>query len=94
VDLAAYRIVQEALTNVTKHAGNATVTIKLQYEPAQLTISVADDGAGAVEAPAPGGNGIAGMRERATSLGGTLDAGPLPGRGYRVRATIPTGGES
>jgi signal transduction histidine kinase len=94
VDLAAYRIVQEALTNVTKHAGNATVTIELDYGPEQLTISVEDDGAGAVEPPTPGGNGIAGMRERATSLGGTLDAGPLPGRGYRVRATIPTGGES
>jgi signal transduction histidine kinase len=94
VDLAAYRIVQEALTNVAKHAGNATVRIALEYGPAQLTISVEDDGAGAVEPPAPGGNGIAGMRERATSLGGTLETGPLPGRGYRVRATMPTGGES
>lgn len=93
VDVAAYRIVQEALTNVTKHAGLATVRITLDYGPRQLAISVQDDGTGAVEPAAPGGNGIAGMRERATSLGGTLDAGPLPGRGFRVRATLPIGGD-
>jgi signal transduction histidine kinase len=88
VDLAAFRIVQEALTNVTRHAGHATATISLTYGDDGLTVQVDDDG----HAPANGtrgGNGIRGMTERAAALGGRLDAGPRPGGGFRVRASLP-----
>jgi signal transduction histidine kinase len=90
VDVAAYRIVQEALTNVTRHAGAGTATVQLRYTDDELTLQVDDDGAG----PAPddaggGGQGITGMRERALTLGGELDAGPRPGGGFRVLARIP-----
>ena len=85
VELAAYRIVQEALTNVTRHAGARTVTVRLGYDEG-VTVEVLDDGAGG---RGPAGNGITGMRERATALGGTLDAGPSPGGGFRVVARLP-----
>jgi signal transduction histidine kinase len=85
VELAAYRIVQEALTNVTRHAGARTVAIRLVYDH-DLTIDVSDDGAGG---DVGAGNGITGMRERAAALGGTLDAGPDPGGGFRVVARLP-----
>jgi signal transduction histidine kinase len=93
VDLAAYRILQESLTNVAKHAGPATVMIRLSYGVRDLSISVEDDGTGGAESPPPGGNGIAGMRERAASLGGSLEVGRRPGGGYRVRALLPLGGD-
>jgi signal transduction histidine kinase len=93
VDLAAYRILQESLTNVAKHAGPATVRIRLSYGVRELSISVQDDGTGGAEPPAPGGNGIAGMRERAASLGGSLEAGRQPSGGYLVRAVLPLGDE-
>jgi signal transduction histidine kinase len=102
IDLAAYRILQESLTNVAKHAGPATVTITLVYGARELSISVEDDGtggaggaggAGGRESPTPGGNGIAGMRERATALGGSLQVGRRPGGGYQVKAVLPLGGE-
>ncbi|WP_063277217.1 sensor histidine kinase [Amycolatopsis keratiniphila] len=90
VDLAAYRIVQEALTNVLKHAGRAaSVTIVMRYEPETLEIEVTDDGT-AAEEPSGAGHGLEGMRERVNVLGGTFDAGPLPERGFAVRATLPT----
>ena len=90
VDLAAFRIVQESLTNVTRHAGPATATVSLTYGDGDLTVEVEDDGRAANGAPAPGaGNGIRGMQERAAALGGTLDAGPKPGGGFRVRAKLP-----
>jgi signal transduction histidine kinase len=91
VDLAAYRIVQEALTNVRRHAGNATASVQLTYDDGGLTVQVDDDGSGPDVRPgeAGGGNGIPGMRERATALGGSMEAGPLPGRGFRVRAHLP-----
>ncbi len=92
-DLAAYRILQESLTNVAKHAGSATVTITLDYGPHELSICVDDDGTGGTVPAVPGGNGITGMRERAASLGGALQAGPRPGGGFRVEATLPLGGE-
>ncbi len=93
VDLAAYRIVQEALTNVRRHAGDASASVQLTYADDGLTVQVDDDGTGAAVRPgeAGGGNGIPGMRERATALGGSIEAGPLPGRGFRVRATLPAG---
>jgi signal transduction histidine kinase len=87
VDLAAFRIVQEALTNVTRHAGPATATISLTYGDESLTVRVDDDGRGPTSNGS--GNGIRGMRERAVALGGTLDAGPKPGGGFRVTASLP-----
>ena len=90
VDLAAYRIVQEALTNVTRHAGEATATVRIAYGEDAVTVVVDDDGRGAPAVTPPnGGNGIPGMRERATALGGALEAGPRPGGGFRVRARLP-----
>jgi signal transduction histidine kinase len=93
VDLAAFRIVQEALTNVVRHAGPATATVRLAYGERELTLQVEDDGRGrTANGKTAGGSGIAGMRERATALGGTLDAGARPGGGFRVRARLPLDG--
>jgi signal transduction histidine kinase len=99
VDQAAYRIVQEALTNVTRHAGHACTTVHLQYGPGLLTVQVEDDGAGVSGGPGgsggtPGpqptsGLGLIGMRERVSALGGRLDAGPRAGGGFQVRAELP-----
>jgi signal transduction histidine kinase len=89
VDLAAFRIVQEALTNVTRHAGRATATISLAYGDGGLTVSVEDDGRGLNGAGPGTGNGIRGMKERAAALGGELEAGPRPGGGFRVTASLP-----
>jgi signal transduction histidine kinase len=89
VDAAAFRIVQEALTNVTRHAGQATATVTLDYGEAELTISVEDDGR-AAGAGFASGNGLRGMRERAEALGGRLEAGPGPAGGFRVLARLPT----
>jgi signal transduction histidine kinase len=91
VDRAAYRIVQEALTNVRRHAGSgASASVTVDYEPEQVRIAVADDGTGGPAGPTEAGNGIAGMRARAAALGGTLTAGPNPGGGFRVEATLPS----
>ena len=83
VELAAYRIVQEALTNVTRHAGARTVTVRLDVRRRR---DDRGDRRRASAAPRGPGNGIVGMRERAAALGGTLDAGPRPAGGFRVRA--------
>jgi signal transduction histidine kinase len=91
-DLAAYRIIQEALTNVRRHAGPAHVTVAIGYGPTDLTLDVHDDGAGAGAPPASGGDGIPGMRERAVALGGELSAGPRAGGGFRVAAALPVPG--
>ena len=89
VGLAAYRIVQEALTNVTRHAGRpVTATVRLDYAPDQLTVEVTDDGPGAEDISGTG-SGLLGMAERAAALGGQLDAGPRPGGGFRVAARLP-----
>lgn len=91
--LTVYRIVQESLTNVLKHAGTAAATVELDFA-AELAVTITDDGRGASAAldAIPGsGRGTAGMRERVAALGGRLAAGPRPGGGYRVRATIPLG---
>jgi signal transduction histidine kinase len=96
VALTVYRIVQESLTNVLKHAGPATVTVELEFAD-QLGVTVTDDGRGASAAlsAVPGaGRGSAGMRERIAAVGGKLAAGPRPGGGYRVHATIPLEGSS
>ena len=90
VDLAAYRIVQEALTNAVKHAGPARARVRLRWEPGALELSVTDDGRG--PDGAEGGHGLIGMRERVAAYGGTLSAGPAPGGGYELRARIPLEG--
>src|SRR6266545_1197202 len=93
VDQAAFRIVQEALTNVARHAGAATATIRIGYGEQDLTVQVDDNGKGTGQpSTMGGGNGIPGMRERASALGGELDAGPRPGGGYRVLARLPLNG--
>jgi signal transduction histidine kinase len=89
VDRAAYRIVQEALTNVSRHAGQARASVRLQYTPDGLTIQVDDDGAGSGIRPAAPGLGLIGMRERVSALGGRLQAGPRDGGGFGVRAELP-----
>ena len=89
IDRSAYRIVQEALTNTIKHAGLVRTRLTVGYEPADLTLEIADDGTGAAVAPEGDGQGLAGMRERVRLHGGELDARPVPGRGFVVRARIP-----
>jgi signal transduction histidine kinase len=86
VELAAYRIVQEALTNVTRHARAQVATIHLRYDDDGVIVEVTDDGIGGA---AEAGNGITGMRERATALGGTMEAGSGPNGGFRVLAQLP-----
>jgi signal transduction histidine kinase len=90
VDVAAFRIVQEALTNVARHAGSASATVRLAYGEHDLTVQVDDDGRGdSADGSSGTGQGLVGMRERATALGGDLEAGPRPEGGYRVRARLP-----
>jgi signal transduction histidine kinase len=103
VDQAAYRIVQEALTNVSRHAGAATASVHLHYEADTLLVQVDDDGKGAVFSTGTGtstgtsagtrpsglGLGLVGMRERVSALGGRLQAGPHDDGGFRVRAELP-----
>jgi signal transduction histidine kinase len=94
VDQAAYRIVQEALTNVTRHAGPASAAVHLCYGPDDLTIRVEDDGTAAPHQPPVPGLGLIGMRERVASLGGRLNAGPGGDGGFRVWAVLPLRGPS
>ncbi len=89
LDLAAYRIVQEALTNVRRHAGDATATVLLDHRDDALVVVVDDDGRGAAPGGDGGGNGVAGMAERAAALGGSSSIGPRPDGGYRVRVELP-----
>jgi signal transduction histidine kinase len=90
VDLAAFRIVQEALTNVVKHARTDHGRVVITYSAQDVVIEVTDDGVGA-SGTAADGHGLIGMRERAALYGGEFTAGPLPGRGYRVTARLPAG---
>jgi signal transduction histidine kinase len=89
VDQAGYRVIQEALTNVAKHAGPAKASVEICFSPSQLVVSVVDDGNAPADRPVEPGVGLRGMRERVSGLGGTLDAGPLTGGGFGVRATFP-----
>ena len=96
VDLTAYRIVQESLTNVIRHAGAREATVSIEYERDAVVVEIDDDGHGVTNGnpSATEGHGLAGMRERAAALGGGLEAGPASnGSGFRVRAWLPTGGE-
>jgi signal transduction histidine kinase len=93
VDHAAYRIVQEALTNTRRHAGAARARVALAYDEDGVTVQVEDDGAGTKGSGATdpaGGTGLPGMRERAAALGGSLTAGPRTDGGFRVQARLPT----
>jgi signal transduction histidine kinase len=91
--LAAFRILQEALTNVLKHAPGARVSVSLRRTPAELQVEVADDGgARPGTPPGGGGQGLVGMRERAALYGGTLEAGPCADGGFMVVARLPAGG--
>ena len=91
MQLAAYRIIQESLTNVARHAGPARVTVRVTYDDADVHVRIDDNG----KAPSGGGSaigtgsGITGMRERATALGGNLSAGFRHGGGFRVSARLP-----
>jgi signal transduction histidine kinase len=90
VALAAYRIVQESLTNVVRHAGRVAATVGLQHDGGYLYVDVVNEGGPAPTVFSDGtGAGLAGMRERAAALGGTLDAGPRAGGGFAVRARLP-----
>lgn len=93
VDLAVYRIVQEALTNVARHAHPAAALVSLAYTDDAIEIVVEDDGLRARERNGYSGNGIAGMRERVAALGGEFSAGPRPDVGFEVRARLPLDGE-
>jgi signal transduction histidine kinase len=93
VGVSVYRIVQEALTNVLKHAGPARAEVAIGCEQDTVTIKVTDNGTGQRGNGSPGGgHGLAGMRERAAVFGGELAAGPQPGGGFAVRARLPLGG--
>jgi signal transduction histidine kinase len=90
IDTTAYRIVQEALTNIARHAGAATATIRVDYGEHDLVVEIADDGHGVIaNGTSGGGNGIPNMRQRAEAVGGHLDAGSRPDGGFRVRAWLP-----
>ena len=92
VDLSAYRIVQEALTNALKHAGPARAEVLVRYGERDLELSVSDTGRGRDEDANGAGHGLAGMRERVALYGGELEIGPRPGGGFALRARLPTGG--
>jgi signal transduction histidine kinase len=89
VDLAAYRIVQEALTNVVKHARTTACRVLVTYERDAVSVEITDEGHGPPAAAARPGHGIAGMAERAGLYGGELHTGPLPSGGFRVAARLP-----
>ena len=91
VDFTAYRIVQEALTNALKHAGPAHARVHVGYQPAALCIEIVDDGRGINGKPHPGGHGLMGMRERVGVYGGSFEAGPVTGGGFRVAVRLPYG---
>jgi signal transduction histidine kinase len=99
VDLTAYRLIQESLTNTAKHAAGTSASIRLTFRPGALALTVEDDGpparGSAAKRAADGeagqiGHGIIGMRERAAALGGRLSAAPRPEGGFRVTAELPT----
>jgi signal transduction histidine kinase len=91
VELTAYRVIQESLTNTRKHAGCDTAVVRLGYTPGALRLAVEDEGKAITQGSrhTPGGHGIVGMRERVAALGGRLSAGPRPEGGYRVFAELP-----
>jgi signal transduction histidine kinase len=93
IDLSAYRIVQEGLTNALKHAGSARARVVVRYAPGELQLEVADDGVGKGNGGGAG-QGLAGMRERVAMYGGELETGPADGGGYVLRARLPLGADA
>ena len=91
LDLAAYRIVQEAVTNALRHSGASQLSVRLGYAAGELQVTVEDDGRGIVNGTAEGGHGLRGIRERAELYGGTLDVGRSERGGARVHARLPVG---
>lgn len=89
IDLSAYRIVQEALTNVVRHAGTGHCRVSIEFGDGELFVEIVDDGRGATEGGPTHGFGIVGMRERVALLHGRLSAGPRPEGGFRVAARLP-----
>jgi signal transduction histidine kinase len=90
LELAAYRIVQESLTNVVKHSGASVAEVRITYEDEAVGLSIIDDGAGPRSPADPGGHGLVGMRERVALYGGMLSVGPRSGRGFAVEARLPS----
>jgi signal transduction histidine kinase len=91
IDISAYRIVQEALTNVHKHAGAVPTTVRVRWSDGSLELEIRDQGPGVNgNGPGDGGHGLIGMRERVRLLGGELVSGPAVGGGFEVRAVLPT----
>ena len=90
LDLSAFRIVQEALTNTLRHARASRAEVVVRYAPDSVELEVSDDGTAATE-PAGEGRGLVGMRERVALFGGRLEAGSGPRGGFRVHAVLPTG---
>jgi signal transduction histidine kinase len=90
IELSAYRIVQEALTNALKHAGKAQASVHVRYGVDSLELEIVDDGAGAPAPVSSGGHGLVGIRERVALYGGRLDAGRRPSGGFAVRVLLPT----
>jgi signal transduction histidine kinase len=93
IDVSGYRIVQEALTNVLKHAGPAVARVAVRYAPDAVEITVADDGRGGLTTP-DSGNGLLGIKERVAVVGGESDAGPQPEGGFSVHARLPYQGDT
>src|SRR3712207_1338804 len=91
VDVSAYRIVQEALTNALKHAGDASALVTIRHAPDQIELEIVDDGAGTSRGEGTG-HGLTGMRERVAVYGGRLEAGRRPEGGFALRAKLPLGG--
>lgn len=91
IELSAYRVVQEGLTNALKHAGTATVRVRIGYGPGSLDLEVADDGAGTAAELPGGGHGLAGIEERVALYGGALEAGPRADGGFVLHVLLPTG---
>ena len=89
IELSAYRIVQEALTNALKHAGGARATVRIRYGTESLELEIADDGAGRATLATGGGHGLVGMRERVALYGGRFDASHNPTGGFAVRVVLP-----
>jgi signal transduction histidine kinase len=89
IELSAYRIVQEALTNALKHAGDARASVLVRYGEDSLELEITDDGAGAAAPVVSGGHGLVGMKERVALYGGQFDAGHRRGRGFAVRVLLP-----
>ena len=89
LDLAAYRIAQEGLTNALRHSGARHATVTLRWSPTRLDLEVTDDGLGVGPGGTDGGHGLVGVRERVALYGGTVRLAPAPGGGTRLSATLP-----